>query len=1098
MHKVRLARSATLAMGLLTASYNVASSAQELEEIIVTGSYIRGPATDAPSPVTVIGRDVFDEQGASTMWDVVKNIPSNYGSTTAPGTDGTNSDSAAGTANVNLRGLGQNATLVLFNGKRQVSAAQLMVDGSEYVDINGLPMIAVDRVEILADGGSALYGSDAIAGVVNYVLRTDFEGVELRGDMQQIDGAGSDFDTTFGGLWGWRSKSGNTHFVVGGEYFNRDPVPYTEASNYNQNVVPHQFPGAGSSFIPLSAEVNPAFFAGGTGPIDPQCLAMGFNVGYAYSTPAGTACWEDVTDEVFLDFGQERYNTVANFSHEFSPAATLSIMARYAHDEIERTDTGAANGLAPVYMMPVMDPTIPLTVGIPGLGSTGLGSQAAFAGNTSPTITNAPITTANGGLNVPNLATFITRFPRPDGGGGNQRENTSDTKAVSIDLKGDFGDSWSYDVSLGYSSNDRLREDRVLSRSRMELALNGLGGPNCVPNGRTDFDFSRAGVYWQTLLGPSVYFGNYAPGYPRGSRQNMSLALTSSNQGVGDCHFLNPYLTAVTNPALGNSDELINWVSPVVPVSDKKNELYVFDAVLTGDLFQVPGGMAKFAAGVQARKQRNQSFSYDMVEPGLQFITGYDANGVPNAYEYGSDDLSFGAFYSRSYDDERRVNSVFAEFSIPIVESVETQLAVRYEDYDDVGSEISPKLAVSWRPFDSLLLRGSYSRSFRAPNVGLLYNGTNSGGATLSDRLRSQQVRAGLAEPTLENAVTEGMFYTGVASPDLDSEHATTYGFGFIFTPQALEGFRAQVDYWRFDYKDRIVGQSGVQTTQEEVDAFLAARSNPGNYVTVQSLLSTAPVQFVPCNPGALTGQARLDCVVDPRAYAVESIYRPTIANPGPAGDPLANVGDLVNVLRGNINAGEITTDGVDVKLGYNWDTSFGQFLLGLDYTFINQYTISAPGYEAGLLGTGVFDAAGTSGDGGAIARAMPDHRGNMTLSWSRGSHSAAAIGRVIGSYQYLAYDSVISNPTYSQAFRDAVTPTIPSYTTLDLSYTYRGALGASKTGFSITGAVIDVFEEDVPYINTIGGAAGTGFQYDGTVYDIRGRRFKLTAVVNF
>lgn len=1092
MHSAKFARGATLAMGWLAASYAVAVSAQGLEEIVVTGSYIKGPSMDTPSPVTVIGRDAFDRQGAGTMWDVVKNLTANSGSTTAPNTDGTNSDSAAGTANVNLRGLGQNATLVLFNGKRQVSAAQLMVDGSEYVDINGLPMIAVERVEILSDGGSALYGSDAIAGVVNYVLRTDFDGLELRADAQHVDDSGSAWDKTFGGLWGWAGNSGHTHFVLGGEYFDRDPIPVTAASNYNRNKVPHQFVGPGSGFIPLSTEVNPAFYATGRGPTDPQCQAMGFRTGYVTDLPTApsTQCWEDVTDEVFLDFGQRRYNLVANLSHEFSSAATLSIMARYAHDDIQRTDTGAANGLGPVYMMPVMDPAVPLTVGIPFVGSTGLGSQAAFAGNTPPTITNAPITTANGGLNVPSLVSFITRFPRPDGGGGNHRKNTSDTKAVSVDLKGDFSGSWSYDVSLGYSSNERLREDRVLSRSRLELALNGLGGPNCQPNGRTDFDFSRAGAYWESILGPSVYFGNYAPGYPRGSRQNMSLTLTSSNQGVGNCQFLNPYLTTVTNPALGNSDELINWVAPVVPLSDKKNELYVFDAVLTGDLFQVPGGMAKFAAGVQARKQRNQSFSYDLVEPGLQLITGYDADGVPNEWEYGSDDLSFGAFYSRSFDDERRVNSVFAEFSIPIVNSVETQLAVRYEDYDDIGSEVSPKFAMSWRPFNSLLLRGSFSRSFRAPNVGLLYNGTNSGASSVRDRLRSQEVRAGLAEPTLENALPEAMFYTGVASPDLRSEHATTYNLGLIFTPETLEGFSAQIDYWRFEYKDRIVAQSGVQATQAEVDAFLVARADPNNYVTVQSLLSSAPTQFESCNPGALSGQARLDCVVDPRTYQVPSIYRPAIATQA------VNVGDLVNVLRGNINAGTITTDGVDVKLGYGWDTSFGRFLLGLDYSYIHQYTISAPGYESGLLNTGIFDAAGTSGDGGAIARALPDHRGNVMLTWAQNAHQATAIVRAIGAYKYLAYDLVSNNTTINPAFRNAVSRTIQPYTTLDLSYTYSGMFGA--TNFSITAAILDVFEEDVPYVDTIGGAPGTGFQYDGTVYDIRGRRFKLTATVRF
>ncbi len=90
----------------------------------------------------------------------------------------------------------------------------------------------------------------------------------------------------------------------------------------------------------------------------------------------------------------------------------------------------------------------------------------------------------------------------------------------------------------------------------------------------------------------------------------------------------------------------------------------------------------------------------------------------------------------------------------------------------------------------------------------------------------------------------------------------------------------------------------------------------------------------------------------------------------------------------------------------------------------------------------------------------------------------------------------VSNNTTINPAFRNAVSRTIQPYTTLDLSYTYSGMFGA--TNFSITAAILDVFEEDVPYVDTIGGAPGTGFQYDGTVYDIRGRRFKLTATVRF
>lgn len=1090
MHTVRFSRSAALAMGLLTASYNVASSAQELEEIIVTGSYIKGPATDAPSPVTVIGRDAFDQQGAATLWDVARNLNSNYGSTTAPGTDGTNSENASGSANINLRGLGQNATLVLFDGKRQVASAQLMTDGSEFVDILSLPMIAVERVEVLSDGGSALYGSDAIAGVVNYVLRKDFEGVEFRGDLQQIDGAGSDFETTIGGLLGWKSNSGATHFVLGGEYYQRDPSSITLSSNYNRNAVPFQLTAPGTSITPLGA-VNPAYVNVANNAIraaagqpqnqatDPLCAPMGFTTGYQTDLPGqpSSVCWEDGTDNTYLEPGIERYGTIASFTHEFSPAAKFKVNARYAQDEVHRTDLGSASGIAPVFMMPVVNPGSPLTF------VNGLSSQAALVGNTMRmNIPNAPNGLYNGGLNGAALIDFETNFPRPLGG-GEQRRNESKTTGFSVGFEGDFSigsREFSYDTSLGYSSNERLREERVLSRSRTELALNGLGGPNCVPNGTTDLNFqATVPAYWNALGG--FLFGNYAPGYPKGSRENMSLALTSDNQGVGDCQFLNPFLTAVGNPALANSRELLDWIGPLRPVTDKKNELYVLDAVITGDMFQVPGGLARFAAGVQSRKQRNQSFSYDFVEPGLQYITGYSdpgVAGVPNAYEYGSDDLSFGAYYSRSYDLERRVNSVFAEFSIPIVDKVETQIAIRYEDYDDVGSEISPKFAASWRPIDSLLLRGSYTRSFRAPNLAILNTGTSSGSVVPGtlDVLDSNLVRAGLLAPTLDNAVVDQHFYTGVASPDLQSEYATTYSAGFIFTPAAVDGLSVQMDYWRFEYEDKIVAQPYTQTLQDETAAFLAAQANPATgYYTQESLANNAANPFTPCDPASLTGTARESCVLDPRAYRVDSVYR-------------ENNGDLVNVLRKNVNAGEIVTDGLDVKISYGWDTSFGYFWAGTDYTFVNQYTISnLPGLETGLLSTGIFDAAGTSGDG-AVVRAIPDHKGSATLAWNKGSHSAAAVARFVGAYDYLAYDQVVANS--APLIADAAKPKMASYQTLDLSYTYTTEFAPAK--LSITGAIMDVFEEDMPYCATCFN------QYDGTVYDPRGRRFKLTATVRF
>ena len=168
----------------------------EVEEVVVTGSYLRGSPLDAPSPVTSVDRASMEAQGASQIWDVIKNLEINSGSISNEGADGSNAalGNLSGTANINLRNLGENSTLTLVNGKRQVAAATTTPSGGEFVDINTIPLVMVVRVVVLTDGGSALYGSDAVAGAVNIIIRADLEGQELYGGVENIEASGSRSD----------------------------------------------------------------------------------------------------------------------------------------------------------------------------------------------------------------------------------------------------------------------------------------------------------------------------------------------------------------------------------------------------------------------------------------------------------------------------------------------------------------------------------------------------------------------------------------------------------------------------------------------------------------------------------------------------------------------------------------------------------------------------------------------------------------------------------------------------------------------------------------------------------------------------------------
>ena len=226
----------TSAIILATVSLQVAAQQDdpEVEEVLVTGSYIRGTPLDAPSPVTTVDRTSIEAQGAAQIWDVIKNLEINSGSFTNEGSG--EGAGLSGTANVNLRNLGENSTLTLINGKRQVSAATTTRSGGEFVDINSIPLVMVERVEVLTDGGSALYGSDAVAGVVNVIMRTQFEGLEVYGDVQALDAYKSAQDRTGSVIWGWASDSGDTHLVLSGEKFERDPVQVEYGSFYDENV----------------------------------------------------------------------------------------------------------------------------------------------------------------------------------------------------------------------------------------------------------------------------------------------------------------------------------------------------------------------------------------------------------------------------------------------------------------------------------------------------------------------------------------------------------------------------------------------------------------------------------------------------------------------------------------------------------------------------------------------------------------------------------------------------------------------------------------------------------------------------------------------
>ena len=1111
-------RAITLAVisGLSVTALSASAQDNAIEEVVVTGSFLRGSPLDAPSPVQVVDRSSIEAQGAAVIWDVIKNLEVNSGSISNPGS-GDNTQ-VSGSANVNLRNLGENSTLTLINGKRMVPAAVTTRSGGEFVDLNSIPLVMTDRVEILTDGGSALYGADAVAGVVNIIMRNDFEGFELYGDIQGVQKADEKYDATVSAIWGWASDDGDTNLVISAERFERDPVTVRETNAFSDlqdfngtvSAVGGFFASAAIGAPTPMAWLNMDVMArnasqGGTfAPVwtDPGCYTTFGHDGGPLIEPgarrydqgqAGGSCADDVSEWAIAAQETVRNSYAGTFEHTFSDNAEFYSFFQHSESTIHRGDDGYNESRGPTIFLP--------QPGAHGGNPVGayleLGAFAAAAGLTPPTaadMPNHPLAAANGGPNVAAWSQVRNGIIR-QGGDGNITETSS--SAVQVGLRGEFeafDRAINYDIGYSWSESSMEENYRTFNRERTELAALGLGGENCSPNGRSDFDFAGAPGAFGFL--PNLWASDAAafsqtffPAFVFTTRESISLGLTSNNQGQDGCQFYNPFLSSLSNPNVANDPALMDYILEDVRRVDKRNKLAVFDAVVSGELFEMKGGTAQFALGGQYRDRNTKEIANELHYPGLQNrILGYDENGVPNDFHRVSNNYEC-AMCAFNYNDARTTSAAFMELSLPFIENVETQIALRFEDYGgQIGSELSPKIAMSWRPFEELLVRGSFSQSFRAPNIAIVQTGLQSSSVSFQDPISNQAVRAGLLPPTIENGEREATYTLGGPAPDVGNEYADTYSLGFLWTPGgALEGLSLGADAWRFEVSDRVLPEPPINALQPELDAFLAASQNEANYVLNDSISLDSPVVNVPCSPSAIEAEfgrdsaERLNCVVAPTAYIVPNIQRP-VGN---------EFGDLVTTTLRAINAGEITADGIDLKAGYSWSNDLGMFSANLTYTHVRQYVFDGvPGMINGLLDTGVYDAAGTTGDGNLV-RSMPDNKGTLVMSWRNGNQGVTLINRHIGSYRDLGYEGAL---TVANDFtRPLLSREIGSYNTWDVQYNYNKAWDNSRFGSTtFTVGLLDAFNKTLPYREL------SALNYDATVFEGRGQRWYARALWSF
>ncbi|MFL2727062.1 MAG: TonB-dependent receptor plug domain-containing protein [Gammaproteobacteria bacterium] len=409
--------------------------AQEVEEVVITGSYIKSSPTDGASPVEIIGRDEIDNLNATTIADITANIAVNSGSEN--NTDAFTQGSTQGTSNINIRGLGLSSTLVLIDGKRQTLYSSTANDGSVFVNTSAIPVIALDRVEVLKEGAASVYGSDAVAGVVNYILRKDFTGLEIEVSSQEAD-IGGQTDDRLGAIWGFEGEAGN--FVLALSQLNRSPM---SGAALNPSLAQLGISTLGTSFVmfaPSTVESGP--YAGTYGRLqtvpDPSCVE---NKGILIPVPGGQRCGFFYGDRFNVVNDEDHSSVFASFTNELANGVTFNM--NYTLTEIDVND----NPQSPSY--PALSYTVPSRAILPGQAGNPFGVPVLWLGR--------PLGSA---------------FPSPNA----PREIENDRFAMS--LSGQYNNGFSWDFSVTQSSDSAYGRQPDTSTSKFAAAIAGNGGPS--------------------------------------------------------------------------------------------------------------------------------------------------------------------------------------------------------------------------------------------------------------------------------------------------------------------------------------------------------------------------------------------------------------------------------------------------------------------------------------------------------------------------------------------------------------------------------------------------------------------------------------------
>jgi outer membrane receptor protein involved in Fe transport len=914
------------------------SKAKTLEAVTVTGSLIRRVDVETASPVVTLDRATIANSGKPVLGDVLQQLPSISGNATNPSNNSNGGgvaspllEAGGGASRVSLRGLGINRSLVLVNGQRMANA-----------DVNLIPPDMIERIDVLAEGASTVYGSDAIGGVVNFILRKDFKGVQF----SLNDGISSHGDAQRRGFNLSAGATGENFNIVGGLDYNKyDAVlgarrEFSKQQLYLSNgaVVPQGSSSIPTGRIQLPEAIVNQYGCALSGPVGNRTanvtLAQGDGSSLGdYRCRLGSDTYNYAALN-YIQTAQKRTNGFVLGNYKLSDNLSAFVDAFYNRTQSSGQDAPSPVGSGDGLIIYASNPINPFGVTF---------SQNAVPGD------------PNSGYG------FQTRLT---GAGTRVHSYRTDTGQINAGLRGNFGEgsSWSWDASVNYSHTKRDQRD----------------------TNEVDIPALQAAVD----AGANIF-----------------------NQA---------------DPSVG--DLLRAGVKTPIYIMTQSTKQAQFDA--GGDLWELPAGTIQLSAGALYRKQflnyTVSSFAVlDPVTTTCQILQ--EACGSPGR---------------GSFD----VKEIYAETLIPLLSeqpwaySLNLDLGIRTSDYSTTGTTTNKKVAIEWRPVASLLVRGTISEVFRAPNLNELYDGRTLVQPTLNDpcvhltaaQLAQHPVACQFVPPDWpgNSPAQVNTFYSGAATvgAKLKPEQGKSINVGLVYDPDWLPGVSTSVDFWHIYLSDTL---TAIQA-DTVVSSCFNNESNPYcAFIHREDNTSRQPGQVFLINT------------------------------------PVVNLGSL-------------STTGIDYTLNYRIPhfnlgaMDPGNFRAGLATSYTSTYKNSA---TPGEQGAESINYAGTYNQQfGNISR----WRGTVTLNWDKGNWNAQWQSRYVNRLTALNADAAIAGVNIPIAS--------VLYHSIQLGY----AVPSIHTRFDV--GIDNLSDKAPPRVYQNSG----NYNVDTSTYDVLGRYYWARATVKF